>query len=47
MEEQQKLVKKSLRIQVEEEQVAEIKNKVRAVKNSLKVTNSSIKLTPR
>ena len=43
----QKLVKKSLEIQVEEKQVAEINNKVRTVKNSLEVTNSSIKLTPR
>ena len=34
-------------IQVEEKQVAEIKNKVQMVKFSLEVTNSSIKLTPR
>ena len=47
VEEQQKLVKKSLGIQFEEKQVAEIKNKVQTVKNSLEVTNSSIKLTPR
>ena len=47
MEEQQKLVKKSLGIQFEEKQVAAIKNKVQTVKNSLEVTNSSIKLTPR
>ena len=47
VEEQQKLVKKSLEIQVEEKQVAEIKNKVETEKNSLEVTNSSIKLTPR
>ena len=47
MEEQQKLVKKSLEIQFEEKQVAERKNKVQTVKNSLEVTNSSIKLTPR
>ena len=47
MEEQQKLVKKSLEIQVEEKQVAEIKNRVRMVKNSLEVTKSSIKPTPR
>ena len=47
MEEQQKLVKKSLEIQVEEKQVAEIKHKVQTVKNSLQVTNSSVKLTPR
>ena len=47
MEEQQKLVKKSLEIQVEEKQVAERKNKVQTAKNSLEVTNSSIKLTPR
>ena len=33
-------------IQVEEKQVAEMKNKVQTVKNSLEVTNSSIKLTP-
>ena len=45
VEEQQKLVKKSLEIQVEEKQVAEIKNKVQTVKNSLEVTNSSIKQT--
>ena len=51
MEEQQKLAKKSLEdqaeasteVQVEEKQVAEIKNKVRTVKNSLEVTNISIK----
>ena len=50
-----KLVKKSLEnqaealteSQVEEKQVAEIKNKVQTVKNSLEVTDSSIKLTPR
>ena len=47
VEEQQKLVKKSLDIGGEEKQVAEKKNKVRTVKNSLEVTNSSIKLTPR
>ena len=47
VEEQRKLAKKSLKIQVEEKQVAEIKNKVRTVKNSLEVTNSSIKVTPR
>ena len=45
MEEQQKLGKKSLEIQVEKKQVAEIKNKVRTVKNSLKETNTSIKQT--
>ena len=45
VEEQQKLVKKSLEVQVEEKQVAEIKNKVLTVKNSLEVTNSSIKQT--
>ena len=45
MEEQQTLGKKSLEIQVEKKQVAEIKNKVRTVKNSLKETNSSIKQT--
>ena len=44
-EEQQKLVKKSLMIQVEEKQAAEIKNKVQTVKNSLEVANSSIKQT--
>ena len=38
-------MKKSLEIQVEEKQVAEIKNKVQTVKNSLEVTNSSIKQT--
>ena len=43
VEEQQKLAKKSLEIQVEEKQVAEIKNKVQTAKNSLFVTNSSIK----
>ena len=37
MEEQQKLEKKSLEIQVEEKQVAEIKNKVQTVKKSLEV----------
>ena len=45
VEEQQKLAKKSLEIQVEEKQVAEIKNKVQKVKKSPKVTNSSIKQT--
>ena len=45
MEEQQKLVKKSLGIQVEEKQVVETENKVQTVKNSLEVTNSSIKQT--
>ena len=45
VEEQQKVVKKSLEIQVEEKHVAEIKNKVQTVKNSLEVTNSSIKQT--
>ena len=43
VEEQQKLVKKSPEIQVEEKHVAEIKSKVQMVKNSLEVTNSSIK----
>ena len=33
-------MKKSLETQVEEKQVAEIKNKVRTVKNSFEVTNS-------
>ena len=47
VEEQQKLGKKSLEIQVEDKQVAEIKNEVQTVKNSLELTNSSIKLTPR
>ena len=37
MEEQQKLENKSLEIQVEEKQVAEIKNKVQTVKKSLEV----------
>ena len=41
VEEQQKLVKKSLRIQVEGKQVVEMQNKVQTVKNSLEVTNSS------
>ena len=45
VDEQQKLVKKSQEIQVEEKHVAEMKNKVRTVKNSLEVTNSSIKQT--
>ena len=45
MDEQQKLVKKSLEIQVEEKHVAEIKNKVQTVRNSLEETNSSIKQT--
>ena len=36
---------KSQEIQVEEKQVAEIKDKVQTVKNSLEVTNSSIKQT--
>ena len=45
MEEQLKLVKKSLEIQVERKQVAEIKIKVQTVRNSLEVTNSSIKQT--
>ena len=45
MEEQQKVVKKSLEIQVEEKHVAEMKNNVQTVKNSLEVTNSSIKQT--
>ena len=45
VEEQQKLVKKSLRIQVEEKQVVEMQNKVQTVKNSLEVTNSSIRQT--
>ena len=40
MEEQQKHLKKSWEIEVEETQVAEIKNKVQTVKNSLEVTNS-------
>ena len=40
-------MKKSLEIQVEEKQVAEIKNEVQTVKNSLEVTNSTIKLAPR
>ena len=35
----------SLEIQVEEKQVAEIKNNFQTVKNSLEVTNSSIKQT--
>ena len=39
------LVKKSLEIQVEEEHVAETKNKVQTVKNSLEMMNSSIKQT--
>ena len=43
VEEQQKHLKKSWEIEVEETQVAEIKNKVQTVKNSLEVTNSSIK----
>ena len=45
VDEQQKLVKKSLEIQVEERHVAEIKNKVQTVKNSLEVTDRSIKQT--
>ena len=45
LEEQQKLVKKSLETQVEKKQVAETKNKVQTVKSSLEVTNSSIKQT--
>ena len=38
-------MKKSLEVQVEEKQVAEIKSKGQTVKNSLEVTNSSIKQT--
>ena len=38
-------MKKSLEIQVEEKQVAQIQNMVQRVKNSLEVTNSSIKQT--
>ena len=51
MEEQQKLVKKSLEDQAEAlteiqvEQVVEMQNKAHTVKNSLEVTNSSIKQT--
>ena len=44
MEEQQKFVKKSLAIEIEEKPVAEIKNRVQTVTNSLEETNSSIKL---
>ena len=45
VEEQPKFVKKSLEIQVEEKQVAEIKNKVQTVNKSFEVANSRIKQT--